>query len=166
MERVIVPWQNKVGLAELFVWPRMTYHWALRLTWGDRWCKSVEAYRWRLMDRIDLGYVKTGVNMMWSRRHEDWWGSRCAYDQACSISSCVFISPRQQLETYDSVSFILVQEPVAFLGGLFAGLLRLDLSEDPLKEWVSRTAEAAGVDLEESKEDEEDGPVEIMIEWS
>ena len=53
---------------------------------------------------------------------------------------------------------------MAFFGGLFAGLLQLDLSEDPLREWVSRTAEAAGVDLEEKVEEEEDGPVDITIE--
>lgn len=57
-----------------------------------------------------------------------------------------------------------VQEPVAFLGGLFAGLLRLDLKEDPLREWVEKTVEAAGI-----KEDEETtvtvvGPEEITIE--
>ncbi|XP_078167578.1 UPF0426 protein At1g28150, chloroplastic [Carex rostrata] len=38
-----------------------------------------------------------------------------------------------------------LKEPVAFLGGVFAGLLRLDLNEDPLKEWVSRTVEASGI---------------------
>ena len=80
------------------------------------------------------------------------------------IISCDLFLPHHQLSACGSVPCVLLQEPVAFLGGLFAGLLRLDLSEDPLKEWVSRTAEAAGVDLEESKEEEEDGPVEITIE--
>jgi len=42
------------------------------------------------------------------------------------------------------------QEPIAFFGGVFAGLLRLDLKEEPLREWVARTSEAAGLDLSES----------------
>uniref|UniRef100_A0A2P2P0F7 UPF0426 protein At1g28150ic n=1 Tax=Rhizophora mucronata TaxID=61149 RepID=A0A2P2P0F7_RHIMU len=37
------------------------------------------------------------------------------------------------------------KEPVAFMGGMFAGLLRLDLNEEPLKEWVTRTVEASGI---------------------
>ncbi|KAJ9553004.1 hypothetical protein OSB04_017049 [Centaurea solstitialis] len=41
------------------------------------------------------------------------------------------------------------REPVAFMGGMFAGLLRLDLNEDPLKEWVTRTVEASGFTEEE-----------------
>lgn len=35
------------------------------------------------------------------------------------------------------------------MGGMFAGLLRLDLNEDPLKDWVSRTVEATGITEEE-----------------
>ncbi|XP_026397820.1 UPF0426 protein At1g28150, chloroplastic-like isoform X1 [Papaver somniferum] len=62
----------------------------------------------------------------------------------------------------------LIKEPVAFMGGMFAGLLRLDLNEDPLKEWVTRTVEATGmteeeIDSEGSKSDEE-APQEIVIE--
>ena len=56
------------------------------------------------------------------------------------------------------------------MGGMFAGLLRLDLNEDPLKEWVTRTAEASGIveeeidaDAEGSKTDEV--PQQIEIEW-
>ncbi|WP_330482065.1 hypothetical protein [Tumidithrix elongata] len=30
----------------------------------------------------------------------------------------------------------LVNQPVAFLGGLFSGFLRLDTNEDPLKSWL------------------------------
>lgn len=60
------------------------------------------------------------------------------------------------------------QEPVAFLGGIFAGILRLDLNEEPLKEWVTRTVEASGTTVDElnvegSKEAEE-APQEIVIE--
>lgn len=41
------------------------------------------------------------------------------------------------------------KEPVAFLGGVFAGLLRLNLNEDPLKEWIARTVEASGISPDE-----------------
>ncbi|XP_020592471.1 UPF0426 protein At1g28150, chloroplastic [Phalaenopsis equestris] len=60
-----------------------------------------------------------------------------------------------------------LKEPVAFLGGMFAGLLRLDLNEDPLKEWIERTVKSAGLNPEEveSKLDgDEDLPQLIEIE--
>nr|CAB3487719.1 unnamed protein product [Digitaria exilis] len=62
-----------------------------------------------------------------------------------------------------------IKEPVAFLGGVFAGLLRLDLNEDPLKEWVTRTVEASGIteengSEESSKADQDDTPQQIEIE--
>ncbi|KAB1212986.1 hypothetical protein CJ030_MR5G025797 [Morella rubra] len=59
-------------------------------------------------------------------------------------------------------------EPVAFMGGMFAGLLRLDLKEDPLKEWVTKTVEASGITEEEIEAEkskaEEEVPQEIEIE--
>ncbi len=33
---------------------------------------------------------------------------------------------------------------------MFAGLLQLDLKDEPLREWVAQTSEAAGLDLSES----------------
>ncbi|KAM3381367.1 protein, chloroplastic isoform X1 [Capsicum galapagoense] len=61
------------------------------------------------------------------------------------------------------------KEPVAFAGGIFAGLLRLDLNEDPLKEWVARTVEASGVTAEEieasdDQAEEDTTPQQIEIE--
>lgn len=32
----------------------------------------------------------------------------------------------------------LTQQPVAFMGGLFSGLLRLNLSDDPIKSWLDK----------------------------
>ncbi|KAK6925461.1 hypothetical protein RJ641_009787 [Dillenia turbinata] len=62
----------------------------------------------------------------------------------------------------------ITQEPVAFMGGMFAGLLRLDLNEDPLKEWVTRTVEASGITeenvTEEGTQPEEESPQQIEIE--
>jgi hypothetical protein len=58
------------------------------------------------------------------------------------------------------------QEPIAFFGGVFAGLLRLDLNEEPLREWVARTSEAAGLDLSESPsaDDDDSIPEDIQID--
>lgn len=53
------------------------------------------------------------------------------------------------------------------MGGMFAGLLRLDLNEDPLKEWVTRTVEASGVTEEEIGNNDaqpEEVPEQIVIE--
>lgn len=51
---------------------------------------------------------------------------------------------------------------------MFAGLLRLDLKDDPLKEWVSRTVEASGISEEEIEAQglnaEEEAPQQIEIE--
>ncbi|NJM95902.1 MAG: hypothetical protein HC800_00630 [Phormidesmis sp. RL_2_1] len=32
----------------------------------------------------------------------------------------------------------LARQPVAFCGGFFSGLFRLDLAEDPVKSWLSK----------------------------
>ena len=32
----------------------------------------------------------------------------------------------------------LTKQPVAFFGGFFSGVLKLNLSEDPLKSWLER----------------------------
>lgn len=56
------------------------------------------------------------------------------------------------------------------MGGMFAGLLRLDLNEEPLKEWVTRTVEASGITEEEVADadgmasNEEESPQQIEIE--
>ncbi|CAM8975242.1 hypothetical protein QQ045_028548 [Rhodiola kirilowii] len=61
-----------------------------------------------------------------------------------------------------------LKEPVAFMGGMFAGLLRLDLNEDPLREWVTRTVEASGLTAEEMGTDEspadDEAPQQIEID--
>ncbi|KAI3743265.1 hypothetical protein L1987_60971 [Smallanthus sonchifolius] len=70
-----------------------------------------------------------------------------------SISSCsqpksFFLNPSD-----DRILKKAFKEPVAFMGGVFAGVLRLDLNEDPLKEWVSRTVEACGIIADEEELD-------------
>ncbi|KAH9620257.1 hypothetical protein KSS87_005503 [Heliosperma pusillum] len=61
-----------------------------------------------------------------------------------------------------------IKEPVAFMGGIFAGLLRLDLNEEPLKQWINRTVEASGITEQEmdtqGPNTEEAAPQQINIE--
>ena len=38
-----------------------------------------------------------------------------------------------------------LQEPIAFLGGVFAGFLGLNIAQDPLQEWIAQTAADARV---------------------
>ncbi|KAI3676992.1 hypothetical protein L1987_86609 [Smallanthus sonchifolius] len=70
-----------------------------------------------------------------------------------SISCCTqpksfFLNPSD-----DRILKKAFKEPVAFMGGVFAGVLRLDLNEDPLKEWVTRTVEACGIITDEEEEE-------------
>eukprot|EP00236_Picocystis_salinarum_P003591 CAMPEP_0183825212 /NCGR_PEP_ID=MMETSP0807_2-20130328/1007_1 /TAXON_ID=88271 /ORGANISM="Picocystis salinarum, Strain CCMP1897" /LENGTH=117 /DNA_ID=CAMNT_0026070183 /DNA_START=313 /DNA_END=666 /DNA_ORIENTATION=- len=44
-----------------------------------------------------------------------------------------------------------VKDPVAFFGGVCAGVLQLEVGENPLREWVQRTAKEANVDLQSLK---------------
>ncbi|KMT06758.1 hypothetical protein BVRB_7g159180 [Beta vulgaris subsp. vulgaris] len=61
-----------------------------------------------------------------------------------------------------------IKEPVAFMGGMFAGLLKLDLNEEPLKEWINKTVEASGITEQEidniGPHTEEEAPQQIDIE--
>ncbi|KAL6583660.1 hypothetical protein OROMI_002949 [Orobanche minor] len=80
-----------------------------------------------------------------------------------------FPNPTQESILKEALRFIKsMLEPVAFMGGILAGLLRLDLNEEPLKEWVSRTVEASGISAEElgnwDVEEEEEMPQQIEIE--
>lgn len=34
----------------------------------------------------------------------------------------------------------LIQQPIAFTGGFFSGLLRLNLNEDPIRTWIDDQA--------------------------
>ncbi|GLC74341.1 hypothetical protein PLESTF_001501500 [Pleodorina starrii] len=43
----------------------------------------------------------------------------------------------------DPILRFAVKEPVAFWGGMFAGIFRLSLDQDPLRTWVERTSSQA-----------------------
>ena len=42
------------------------------------------------------------------------------------------------VEEFSPILQELTRNPVAFLGGFAAGILRLNLSEDPVKSWLSQ----------------------------
>jgi hypothetical protein len=54
----------------------------------------------------------------------------------------------------------LTQQPAAFLGGFVSGILRLKLSDDPLKSWL----EQQGTSYPDSSSDNGNGPQSISIE--
>ncbi|PSO53787.1 MAG: hypothetical protein BRC40_11990 [Cyanobacteria bacterium QH_8_48_120] len=60
----------------------------------------------------------------------------------------------------------LTQQPLAFTGGLFSGVFRLSLSEDPLKSWLekqtgSSPASTVGTNVSDNGSQ---GPQSISIE--
>ncbi|KAL5982986.1 hypothetical protein ACLOJK_017066 [Asimina triloba] len=92
-----------------------------------------------------------------------------------------FQSPRRKIQRFqslqpralfnpfeDPIVKEALKEPVAFASGVCAGLLRLDLNDDPLKEWLTTTVEASGITKEEldtqSSNVEEVAPQQIEIE--
>ncbi|MCO5559062.1 hypothetical protein L7F22_012654, partial [Adiantum nelumboides] len=75
-----------------------------------------------------------------------------------SLQTSAFLNPQD-----DPLVKEVLKEPLAFLGGVFAGVLRLDLNEDPLREWVVKTSEAAGVQDFDEVEVQEETPEEITI---
>lgn len=59
----------------------------------------------------------------------------------------------------------LGKQPVAFMGGLFSGVFRLKLSEDPLKSWLDKQAGTTGSYPSSSTDNgSSSGPQSISIE--
>jgi hypothetical protein len=58
------------------------------------------------------------------------------------------------------------QQPVAFLGGFFSGLFRLNLSDDPVKSWLDQQAgtPAYSPSSSESQNGVKSKPQSIMID--
>lgn len=57
----------------------------------------------------------------------------------------------------------LARQPVAFCGGFFSGLFRLDLSEDPVKTWLSKQG-AVPTESTVPKPPSDKGPKSINID--
>jgi len=60
----------------------------------------------------------------------------------------------------------LARQPVAFCGGFFSGLFRLDLSEDPVKSWLNKQGAAPTTSTTDStvSSDNPKGPQSIDID--
>jgi hypothetical protein len=60
----------------------------------------------------------------------------------------------------------LVEQPVAFLGGFFSGMFRLNLNDDPVKSWLDRQAgyTATTGSTTEANSGKNEGPQSITIE--
>ncbi|PIA35355.1 hypothetical protein AQUCO_03500030v1 [Aquilegia coerulea] len=80
--------------------------------------------------------------------------------EAFEVKAC-FFNPTEQPQLVKQA----LKEPVAFMGGVFAGLLRLDLNEDPLKDWLTRTVEATTSQEDVEEQDaQQQTPQQIQIE--
>jgi hypothetical protein len=62
----------------------------------------------------------------------------------------------------------LVQEftrqPVAFLGGLMSGVLRLNLADDPVRSWLDQQAGVSTASTDPNHNGKSGGPQSITIE--
>ncbi|XP_019195816.1 PREDICTED: UPF0426 protein At1g28150, chloroplastic [Ipomoea nil] len=107
---------------------------------------------------IVLGCVSSPLIVANPNRRWNWKSGK----NSVGVKAC-FFNPIQEQPILKEA----LKEPIAFMGGVFAGLLRLDLNEDPLKEWVTKTVEASGITAEEIQATEiesEETPQQIEIE--
>lgn len=58
----------------------------------------------------------------------------------------------------------LIQSPVAFMGGLASGLLRLNLDQDPVKTWLEKQGAAVSSSDNDSNGSGGSGPTSISID--
>ncbi|WP_017324196.1 hypothetical protein [Synechococcus sp. PCC 7336] len=57
----------------------------------------------------------------------------------------------------------ILQNPIPFLGGFAAGMLRLDIEQEPLKSWLKQQGVSVSSDSDDSDEPPS-GPQTISIE--
>ncbi|OIP75384.1 MAG: hypothetical protein AUK48_07605 [Oscillatoriales cyanobacterium CG2_30_44_21] len=57
-----------------------------------------------------------------------------------------------------------VGQPVAFLGGLVSGFLKLDLQQDPLKNWLEKQGATLNTPYSAGDSAKNDGPQSISID--
>ena len=58
----------------------------------------------------------------------------------------------------------LARQPIAFCGGFFSGLFRLDLSEDPVKSWLNKQGAASTAGGATPQPPDKSGPQSIDID--
>jgi hypothetical protein len=68
------------------------------------------------------------------------------------------------LDEFTPIVRELISQPVAFLGGFASGLLRLNLSDDPVKSWLEKQT-GQPVDLDNDNQNQPPkGPQSITID--
>jgi len=70
------------------------------------------------------------------------------------------------LEELTPIFTELTKQPVAFFGGFFSGVFRLNLSDDPVKTWLDEQTGSTGYTAasKESGNSKSSGPQSISIE--
>jgi hypothetical protein len=58
----------------------------------------------------------------------------------------------------------IFQHPIAFMGGLCSGLLRLNLSDDPVKSWLDHQSGTTSPTVSSPSQNGKSGPQPISIE--
>ncbi len=58
----------------------------------------------------------------------------------------------------------LAQHPIAFMGGFFSGLLRLNLEDDPVKSWLDKQTGVSYTSPDEVQNGKSSGPQSISID--
>lgn len=58
----------------------------------------------------------------------------------------------------------LTQHPVSFLGGFFSGLLRLNLADEPVKNWVDQQFGSTSYSTTQDHNGKTSGPQSISID--
>lgn len=58
----------------------------------------------------------------------------------------------------------LTQQPVAFLGGFFSGVFRLDLADDPVRSWLNQQTGTTYTASTHSSNGKNNGPQSISID--
>ncbi|MEA5554771.1 hypothetical protein VB713_27995 [Anabaena cylindrica UHCC 0172] len=56
------------------------------------------------------------------------------------------------------------QHPVSFFGGLFSGVLRLNLTDDPVKTWLDQHISSSGSTTSGLQNGKASGPQQISID--
>jgi hypothetical protein len=58
----------------------------------------------------------------------------------------------------------LAHQPIAFLGGFFSGLFRLNLADDPVKGWLDQQSGTSTTASNETNNGKSSGPKSISID--
>lgn len=58
----------------------------------------------------------------------------------------------------------LLQQPIAFTGGFFSGLLRLNPDDEPLAGWLSKQGYTSSSNIDDRQNNGSDGPHSISID--